>query len=207
MRSIFKLSLLFAGLLLLVTPALATERPAILIVGDSLSAGFGMDLEQSWPRLLQNRLDDNGHRYRVVNSSITGDTTQGGLARLPRLLSKYRPEVVVIELGGNDGLRGIGIPVTTGNLSGMIERSLGIGAEVILAGIRLPPNYGATYTERFYEMYESLSRQYGISLVPFLLEGVVLDPELMLDDGIHPNASAQPRLLDNIWPYLKAALD
>lgn len=195
------------GLFFLALPAPAFERPVILIVGDSLSAGFGMDLEQSWPRLLQNRLDDNGHRYRVVNSSVTGDTTQGGLTRLPRLLSKYRPEVVIIELGGNDGLRGIGIPVTTGNLSDMIERSLETGAEVILAGIRLPPNYGATYTERFYRMYTSLRDRFGITLVPFILDGVALDPRLMQEDGIHPNAEGQPVLLDNVWPLLEPMLD
>jgi len=198
---------LFACLALQAVPARAEEPPAILVVGDSLSAGFGMDLEKSWPRLLQKRLDDNGHRYRVINSSITGDTTQGGLARLPRLLSRYRPAVVIIEMGGNDGLRGLGIPVTTGNLSSMIEQSQAAGAEVILAGIRLPPNYGATYTERFYAMYTDLRDRYGVSLVPFLLEGVALDPGLMQEDGIHPNAAAQPRLLDNIWPLLAPALD
>jgi len=198
---------LFACLALQAVPARAEEPPAILVVGDSLSAGFGMDLEKSWPRLLQKRLDDNGHRYRVINSSITGDTTQGGLARLPRLLSRYRPAVVIIEMGGNDGLRGLGIPVTTGNLSSMIEQSQAAGAEVILAGIRLPPNYGATYTERFYAMYTDLRDRYGVSLVPFLLEGVALEPGLMQEDGIHPNAAAQPRLLDNIWPLLAPALD
>lgn len=198
---------MFACLALQAVPARAEEPPAILVVGDSLSAGFGMDLEKSWPRLLQKRLDDNGHRYRVINSSITGDTTQGGLARLPRLLSRYRPAVVIIEMGGNDGLRGLGIPVTTGNLSSMIEQSQAAGAEVILAGIRLPPNYGATYTERFYAMYTDLRDRYGVSLVPFLLEGVALEPGLMQEDGIHPNAAAQPRLLDNIWPLLAPALD
>lgn len=188
-------------------PAWGAETPAILVLGDSLSAGYGIELDQSWPRLLQNRLDDNGHQYRVVNSSITGDTTQGGLTRLPRLLAKHKPELVIIELGGNDGLRGIGIPVTRQNLSSMIEQSQAIEAKVILTGIRLPPNYGSTYTEGFYAMYTSLQEQYGVPLVPFLMEGIALNPDLMQSDGIHPNAQAQPRLLDNVWPLLAPALN
>ena len=194
-------------LTLVCVPAWSAESRTILVVGDSLSAGFGMYLEQSWPRLLQNRLDDNGHQYRVINSSITGDTTQGGLTRLPRLLSRYRPALVVIELGGNDGLRGIGIPVTTQNLSSMIEQSLTIGTTVILTGIRLPPNYGSTYTEGFYAMYTELEKKYGISLVPFFMEGIALNPELMQPDGIHPNEKAQPLLLDNIWSLLEPLLE
>jgi acyl-CoA thioesterase-1 len=207
MRPILKKILLFVSLMILAWPAQATEPPVILIVGDSLSAGFGMDLEKSWPRLLQKRLDDNGHRYRVVNSSITGDTTQGGLTRLPRLLTKHQPEIVVIELGGNDGLRGIGIQVTTGNLSSMIEQCQATGAEIIIAGIRLPPNYGVTYTEQFYAMYSGLRDRYGVTLVPFFMEGVAMNPQLMQEDGIHPNASAQPALLDNIWPLLEPVLE
>lgn len=199
--------MLLAVLVLLAPHIRGAENSAILVIGDSLSAGFGMDLEQSWPRLLQNRLDDNGHRYQVINSSITGDTTQSGLTRLPRLLTKYQPEIVIIELGGNDGLRGIGIPVTTGNLSSMIEQSVQAGAGVILAGIRLPPNYGETYTEQFYAMYTGLRDRYDISLIPFFMDGVALDPELMQDDGIHPNAKAQPLLLENVWSLLKPTLE
>jgi len=166
-----------------------------------------MELNQSWPRLLQNRLDDNRHQYRVMNSSITGETTQGGLTRLPRLLEKYQPDIVIIELGGNDGLRGLGVEVTRQNLVGMIEQSLAIGAHVILTGIRLPPNYGAGYVEQFEAMYADLAAEYGLSLVPFLMEGVALDPELMQGDGIHPNAQAQPRLLENVWAELVTVLD
>jgi len=179
----------------------------ILIVGDSLSAGYGMALDQSWPNLLQQRLDDQGHSYRVFNSSISGDTTQGGLARFPRLLEKNQPGIVIIELGANDGLRGISVDVTRNNFKQMIERSISMGATVILTGIRLPPNYGQAYTEMFHAMYAEMAEQYGLLLVPFLMEGVALDPELMQDDGIHPNAQAQPALLENVWTVLEPALD
>ena len=179
----------------------------ILIIGDSLSAGYGMTLDASWPRLLQQRLDDNGHSYRVFNSSISGDTTQGGLARFPRLLGKHQPDIVIIELGANDGLRGIDVDVTRKNFIQMIESSLSIGATVILAGMRLPPNYGQVYTEKFHMLYVELAEQYGLLLVPFLMEGVALDPQLLQDDGIHPNAQAQPALLDNVWRVLEPALD
>ena len=187
-------------------PSWSSESPAILVLGDSLSAGYGMKLEQSWPRLLQNRLDDNGHQYLVVNSSITGDTTQGGLTRLPRLLSKHKPHIVVIELGGNDGLRGIGVRVSRENLSNIIEQSQAVAAKIILTGIRLPPNYGATYTESFYAMYTELAEQYSVYLVPFLMDGIALDSALMQDDGIHPNADAQPKLLENVWSLLSPLL-
>lgn len=188
-------------------PARGQDEPVILLVGDSISAGYGMELNQSWPRLLQNRLDDNRHQYRVMNSSITGETTQGGLTRLPRLLDKYQPAVVIIELGGNDGLRGLGIEVTRQNLIDMIEQSLAIDAQVILTGIRLPPNYGAGYVAQFEAIYAELADLYELPLVPFLMEGVALDPDMMQSDGIHPNARAQPRLLDNVWDKLVSVLD
>jgi len=179
----------------------------ILIVGDSLSAGYGMALDQSWPNLLQQRLDNQGHSYRVFNSSISGDTTQGGLARFPRLLEKHQPGIVIIELGANDGLRGISVDITRNNFTQMIERSISMGATVILTGIRLPPNYGQAYTEKFHAMYAEMAERYGLLLVPFLMEGVALDPDLMQDDGIHPNAQAQPALLENVWTVLEPALD
>ena len=178
----------------------------ILIIGDSLSAGHGMAIDEAWPRLLQQRLDDNGHSYRVFNSSISGDTTQGGLARLPRLLEKHQPGIVIIELGGNDGLRGIGVDVTRNNFNQMIESCLSTGATVMLTGMRLPPNYGQSYTHKFHAMYAELAEQYGLLLVPFLMEGVALHPQLMQGDGIHPNAQAQPALLDNVWAVLEPAL-
>ena len=191
---------------LITAPLLYAAEPVILIVGDSLSAGYGMKLEQSWPRLLQRHLDDEGQKYRVVNASITGDTTQGGLNRLPGLLSKHEPELVIIELGGNDGLRGLGLQVTRTNLTGMIEQSIQSGAQVLLAGIQLPPNYGSFYTGRFRDMYRELADEFDIMLVPFFMEGVALNPELMQADGIHPNAAAQPRLLQNVLDVLEPGL-
>jgi acyl-CoA thioesterase-1 len=186
--------------------AASEEDPVILVMGDSLSAGFGMGFGESWPRLMQNRLDGNGQRYRVVNSSITGDTTQGGLARLPGLLDKYTPEVVIIELGGNDGLRGLSLEVTRANLADMIERSQAIGAQVLITGIMLPPNYGTAYTSRFHGMYGSLAEQYGLLLVPFFMEGVALEEGMMQADGVHPSAAAQPVLLENVWTVLAPVL-
>ena len=195
-------------LLFLISPLLhAGEPPVILVLGDSLSAGYGMDREQSWVALLETRLQEDGHDYSVFNSSISGDTTQGGLTRLPGLLERLQPGWVVIELGGNDGLRGISPSVTRGNISSMIEQSQANGARVLLAGIRLPPNYGAAYIEQFESIYPDLASEYGTLLVPFIMEGVVFEPGMMQDDGIHPSAAAQPVLLDNVWTILAPELD
>lgn len=180
----------------------AAERPVILVVGDSLSAAYSMQREEGWTHLMQARLDEIGLDYAVFNSSIAGETTQGGLARLPRLLERVEPAWVIIELGGNDGLRGIDLGVTRANLERMIELSREAGAEVVLAGIKLPPNYGPAYTARFEAIYTELAAAHGALLVPFILDGVALDPALMMDDGIHPNVAAQPRLLDNVWDVL-----
>ena len=180
--------------------------PAILIVGDSISAAYGMEQAESWPALLSGRLQEDGYAYRVFNSSITGETTEGGLARLPRLLEMQTPAVVVIELGGNDGLRGLSLDVTRNNLNSLISLSVEAGASVVLAGIQLPPNYGLTYTERFASMFDDLAQQHSIALIPFILEHVALDPALMQDDGIHPNVKAQPVLLDNVWVVLQPLL-
>lgn len=179
----------------------------ILIIGDSLSAGYGMALAESWPSLLQDRLEAQGLTYKVVNSSITGDTTQGGLTRLPRLLDMHQPSIVIIELGGNDGLRGLGIEATRQNLASMIELSQASGAEVLITGIRLPPNYGETYTSLFRDMYTELSDEHGTLLVPFLMDGVALVPGLMQADGVHPAANAQPVMLDHVWDALAPVLD
>ena len=167
----------------------------MLILGDSLSAGYGMDREHSWVNLLEIRLQENGHSYRILNSSISGDTTQGGLARLPRLLDRYQPEIVMIELGGNDGLRGINPDVTRKNMTSMIRQSQDNGARVLLAGIKLPPNYGTAYLEQFESIYTDLAGEYNTLLVPFFLEGVVFTPGMMQADGIHPSEKDQPVLL------------
>jgi len=182
------------------------EPSVIVVLGDSLSAAYGMEISESWPSLLQARLGEHGYAYRVFNSSITGDTTQGGLARLPRLLEKHRPAVVILELGGNDGLRGLPLEVTRANLSSMIEQSQAAGTAVILAEMRIPPNYGRSYTEKFNAMYTDLSEIYRIHLLPFLLQDIALEEGLMQADGIHPTAQAQPVILDHVWPVLQPLL-
>ena len=180
--------------------------PSIVILGDSLSAAYGMEISQSWPSLLQQRLIENGYAHRVFNSSIAGDTTQGGATRLPRLLDKNQPDVVILELGGNDGLRGLPIEVTGNNLSSMIEQSQSAGASVILSEMRIPPNYGRTYTEKFNTLYTTLADEYGVSLLPFLLDDIALEPGLMMADGIHPTAEAQPLILEKVWIQLEPLL-
>ena len=165
-----------------------------------------MDREQSWVHLLELRLEQHGHAYRILNSSISGDTTQGGLARLPRLLDSYQPEIVIIEIGGNDGLRGINPDVTRRNLESMIQHSQQAGARVLLAGIKLPPNYGTAYLEQFETIYSDLAGKYDTLLVPFFMDGVVLQPGYLQADGIHPNESGQPILLENVWQVMETAL-
>lgn len=185
-------------------PAHATDRTrTLLVVGDSLSAGFGVDPGQGWVDLLQNRLDSEGYGYRVVNASISGDTTTSGLSRLPRALTRHRPSIVLIELGGNDGLRATPISVIRDNLDTMIRLAREAGARVVLAGMQMPPNYGAKYTAQFAGLYREVARAHEVPLIGFFLDGVALDRNLMQPDGIHPNAAAQARLLDNAWPTLE----
>ena len=179
----------------------------MLILGDSLSAGYGMNREHSWVHLLELRLKEYDHPYKILNSSISGDTTQGGLARLPRLMDRYQPEIVIIELGANDGLRGIDPDITRANMTDMIRQSRKGGAQVLLAGIKLPPNYGTAYLQQFESMYADLAREYNTLLVPFFMDGVVFKPELLQADGIHPNERGQPVLLENIWQVLEPVLD
>jgi len=183
------------------------SQPRILVIGDSLSAAYNMPSRDAWPSLLETRLIEHGYPWRVFNSSITGDTTEGALARLPRLLERHAPEIVIIELGGNDGLRGLSPEVTRSNMAKMIEMSQSQGAEVLLTGIRIPPNYGDQYVRQFEGIYPHLAGQYDAALVPFFMEGVALDPNLMQADGIHPSVEAQPILLDNVWPALEPLLN
>ena len=178
----------------------------ILIVGDSISAGFGLDTRLGWVSLLEQRLSKEGHDDKVINASISGDTSAGGLARLPALLAEHKPDVVIVELGGNDGLRGQLPAQLKQNLASMIEASQQAGAKVLLLGMQLPPNYGARYTQAFAAVYAELANEKKVALVPFLLEGVGGKPELMQADGIHPAAGAQGLLLDNVWPVLKPLL-
>jgi acyl-CoA thioesterase-1 len=205
MKVILSLLLSIVGLIPCSVPA--SDSPVLLILGDSLSAGYGMDREHSWVHLLELRLEQTGHSYRILNSSISGDTTQGGLARLPRLLDRYQPEIVIIELGGNDGLRGINPDVTRENMTRMIQYSQQTDAQVLLAGIRLPPNYGAAYLQQFESIYTDLAAEYDTLLVPFFMDGVVFVPGLLQSDGIHPNEKGQPVLLDNVWAVLAPQLN
>lgn len=193
------------GSLLLGAGTVSAASPTILIFGDSLSAGYGFDIAESWPSLLARRLETAGYRYQVANASISGETTAGGHARLAAELDKHKPAIVVLELGGNDGLRGLPLIAMEKNLEAMIRTAQKRGAEVVLVGMRLPPNYGA-YARQFEQAYVKLARRTGATLVPFLLEGVGDRAELMQSDGIHPRAEAQKKLLENVWPTLRDEL-
>jgi len=186
-------------------PAWGAER-TIVVLGDSLSSGYGLGAEQSWVGLLENYVDGQAYGYAVVNASIAGDTSAGGLARLPGLLAAHSPSIVVIELGGNDGLRGQPVPTLKQNLARMIELAQAAGAEVVLAGIQIPPNYGPAYTETFANVYGELSNEYRVALVEFILEGVALDSSLMQADRIHPNAAGQQPVFENVWEVLSELL-
>lgn len=203
--NILRSLLALAAACLWLNPATA-DIPRILVLGDSLSSAFNMPLERGWVSLLQDRLETEGYEYRVVNASVSGDTTASALTRLPRALQRHRPAVVIVELGGNDGLRGLPVSTVSNNLDRIIASSRAAGAAVLLTGIRIPPNYGPNYTEQFEAIYTTLGEAYGIPVVPFLLDGIALDPDLMQADGIHPNAAAQERLLDNVWPLLAPLL-
>jgi acyl-CoA thioesterase I len=185
----------------------STAEPVVLVVGDSLSAGYGVAVDSTWVALLQKRLAAQGYGYRVVNASISGDTTGGARARLPRALELHKPAVVILELGGNDGLRGLPLRQVRENFEFLIEGSQAAGAKVVLVGMRMPPNYGAAYADGFHALYGELAKRYGTPLLGFFLEGVALDEKLMQADGIHPTAAAQPRLLDNLWPVLSQVLE
>jgi len=185
----------------------ASDRETtILVIGDSLSAGFGIEPRYSWVALLQDRLRNQGYGYRIVNASISGDTTAGGLRRLPRALQLHQPVLVIIELGGNDGLRGLPPSLIRQNLAAMIRLSQRSGADVILAGMKIPPNYGQSYTAHFSDLYAELAEEFHVLLITFLLDQVALNPDLMQADGIHPNARGQQQLLDNVWEVLEPVL-
>jgi acyl-CoA thioesterase-1 len=187
--------------------AAPAETPVILVFGDSVSAGYGLThVDQGWVALLQTRLKQQEYVYQVINASVSGETTAGGLARLPRALTLHRPRIVILELGGNDGLRALPIVSMRTNLAHMIDLASAAGAKILLLGMRIPPNYGPDYTEQFRSSYIDLARDKKLPLVPFLLDGVALVPELMQADGIHPNEHGQPRLLDNVWPALQPLL-
>lgn len=185
----------------------SAAEPVILVLGDSLSAAYGIERSQGWVTLLQERLRQRGYPHRVVNASISGDTTAGGLTRLPRALEQFQPEILIIELGGNDGLRGIGTRQTRDHLGQMITLARAADSHPLLLGMMLPPNFGKVFTEKFLLIYRELAEQRQVPLVPFFLEGVADRPEWMQGDGIHPNALGQPRMLEHVWKQLRPMLD
>ncbi len=184
----------------------ASDEPVILVFGDSLSAGYGIDVDQSWTTLLQERLQGLGYEHRVVNASITGETTEGGKTRIASAIERFSPELVVLELGGNDGLRGFPPQRMRENLEAIIATARAFGADVVLLGIRIPLNYGPRYTREFEQVFRDVSAAQGIPWIEFFMEGVALNDKLMQSDGIHPNAAAQPILLDNAWPIIAETL-
>ncbi len=197
-------SKLLATITICLVPTIVSAK-TILVLGDSLSAGYGIDAKQGWVNLLQQRLDQQyPKKHKVVNASVSGETTSGGLARLPKLLTTYKPDVVVIELGGNDGLRGQPPQMIQKNLAQLVQLSQKQKATVLLFGMKIPPNYGSAYSSAFENNYKVVSQQYKIKLLPFFLEGVAGQKGLIQNDQIHPNAKAQPIMLNLAYPYIKA---
>ncbi|MCG7893339.1 MAG: arylesterase [Candidatus Thiodiazotropha taylori] len=192
--------------LFLSVPVVTLAQTTLLVVGDSLSAGYGVTTEVRWVNLLSQRLNTHCGPFQVINASVSGDTSQGGLSRLPALLSKHEPSVVIIELGGNDGLRGINSRAMHDNLQRMVSRAKQAGAAVLLLGVRLPANYGPEFTNAFHQVYYDVSEAESVPLIPFFLKGVALDMSLMQNDGIHPNDKAQPILEENVWAGLRPLL-
>jgi len=184
----------------------ARSQPVLLVLGDSLSAEYGLPRDSGWVRLLSDRLAEGGAQYNVVNASISGETTSGGRTRLPALLAQHDPAVVVIELGGNDGLRGLSLSAMRENLRAMTEASRRAGARVLLVGVRIPPNYGRQYTERFFRTFQDVAREQQVALAPSLLDGFADRPDMFQADRIHPTEKAQARMLENVWPHLQPLL-
>lgn len=183
------------------------DAPVILVFGDSISAGYGLKrVDQGWVALLQTKLRGEDYGYQVVNASVSGETTAGGLARLPRALMLHHPKVVILELGANDGLRALPVAQMRANLAAMVDLATSSGAKVLLLGMRMPPNYGMDYTEQFRTAYSDIARDKKIPVVPFLLNDIALSPNLMQADDMHPNELGQPVLLANVWPLLKPML-
>jgi acyl-CoA thioesterase-1 len=201
MRRSFLAVLLLIGL----APLPAAAR-TLLVVGDSLSAAHGMDVGSGWVALLGKRLERQKFDYQVVNASISGDTTVNGLARLPGLLAAHQPAIVIIELGGNDGLRGLALEQMKHNITAMVTKAKARQARVLLVGMQLPPNYGNHYTQRFRRIYREIAAEQQVDLAPFLLDGIATNRALMQPDGIHANAKAQQKMLENVWPHLRPLL-
>lgn len=198
--------LLLVSMLILGGYGHAETKPTILVVGDSLSAAYGITPQQGWVQLLAEQLPKQSYLYQVANASISGDTTDNGRRRLPQALQRHDPQIVILELGANDGLRGLSLKAMQANLAAMIQQSQHYGAKVILLGMRIPPNYGKTYTQRFQQVYQDLAQKYSVALVPFFLAGVGGQTDLIQADGLHPTAEAQPQLRDNVWVHLAPLL-
>ncbi len=188
--------------MLFILPTTASAQQTIVVVGDSLSAAYGMAQKEGWVALLAQRLNDAHLPYRVINASISGETTHGALTRFNGILRAHQPNITIIALGGNDGLRGLSLNAMKSNLAAMIEAALAAQSEVVLAGMQLPPNYGRPFLRRFAQSYRTLADEYNITLIPFLLKGMEQDLTLFQRDGIHPLNSAQPLILENVWVYL-----
>ena len=188
------------------TRANCAEPPTVLIFGDSLSAGYGIEVDQSWGALLQSRLNEQGYEHRVVNASISGETTEGGATRIDAAIADFSPHLIILELGGNDGLRGFPAARMRSNLETIVDRAKASGAAVVLLGIRIPTNYGARYSAEFEDVFRQVSEQFEVPWIEFFMDGIALNDDLLQDDRIHPNAAAQPILLDNAWPIISATL-
>ncbi len=193
---------LFAVIVSLMSMSAMAKPPVIVVFGDSISAGYGIEVEQGWVALLQKKLLETRHNYSISNASISGETTAGGLARIDPVLTAQKPDIVLLQLGANDGLRGLSPVEMKNNLAGIVRRAQKSGAKVILLGMKIPPNYGKRYVDMFYNVYPQLAKELDIPLVPFILEDIVLNKDLMQADGLHPNAKAQPKLEEKIEPYL-----
>ncbi|MFT6093316.1 MAG: acyl-CoA thioesterase-1 [Pseudohongiellaceae bacterium] len=184
----------------------AAQPATLLVFGDSLSAAYGLKETQGWVNLLADKISKSNLDFKVINGSVSGETSTGGLARLPAMLENYNPDVVILELGGNDGLRGLPLNSLEKNLRTMVELISQNGAKTLLTGIQIPPNYGRRYTKPFFEIYGNIANSESLALVPFLIDGIPQQPELMQADGIHPKAEAQYLILENVWPYLEPLL-
>jgi acyl-CoA thioesterase-1 len=192
--------------LLLTATAAGAESPTIVIFGDSLSAGYGIEVDQSWAALLQARLREQGYEHQVVNASISGETTEGGATRIDVALQDFSPDLIILELGGNDGLRGFPAARIKANLEKIVTRAKATGAAVVLLGIRIPSNYGPRYSSEFEGVFRQVSASLDVEWIEFFMEGIAMNDDLLQDDRIHPNAAAQPILLDNAWPIISATL-
>jgi len=194
------------SVLIIALMSMPTSAKSIVVLGDSISAGYGIEVSQGWVALLRDQLQSHNPPYSVHNESISGDTTAGGLARINPALQRHHPEIVIIELGANDGLRGLAPTLIKSNLAELVNRAQKAGAKVLLLSMRIPPNYGKRYTDMFYDIYPSLAKDLKIAYVPFILEDVALVNDLMQADGLHPNAKGQSLIVEKIWPQLKPLL-